>query len=268
MGNRPSETSPRRRGWCCVPDLPARRIVGVLTLVVAATAPPASAQTSTTTVLSTREQLSAMAAQAQAQAPTAVGAAERAAAIRARLRDGDFQVGDRVVVSMFSDSYHRDTLPVRSGRVLELPGRVRVPLAGVLRSEALDRVSTELLKYVKAQQIEVVPLTRLAVLGEVTRPGYFALASDLPLSDVIMTAGGPTTTADLPRTVIRRRGSVQYNDTETRQFISQGLTIDQIGLLAGDEIVVARLPDRSLATVATVAGALVSVVTLMVTMRR
>ena len=115
-----------------------------------------------------------------------------AAAIRQRLRDGDLQVGDRVIVTIISDAVHRDTVVVRSGRSLELLGMIIVPVAGVLRSELQDRVSTEVLKYVKAQQIEVTPLMRVGILGAVARPGYFAFASDIPLTDAIMGAGGPT----------------------------------------------------------------------------
>jgi len=115
-----------------------------------------------------------------------------AAAIHDRLRDGDFHIGDRIVVTVVSDSVRRDTVVVRSGRVMELLGMIEVPVTGVLRSELHDRVSTEVLKYVKAQQIEVVPLTRVGVLGAVTRPGYFAFPADIPLTDAIMGAGGPT----------------------------------------------------------------------------
>src|SRR2546430_6051229 len=139
-----------------------------------------------------------------------------AASIRQRLRDGDFQVGDRVVVSFTSDVLHSDTLVVRTGRVLELPGRIMISLNGVLRSEVGERVSTELMKYVRAEQVEVTPLMRVGVLGDVARPGYFAFASDLPITDAIMGAGGPTATADLDRSVVRRGNAVYRTTAETR----------------------------------------------------
>jgi protein involved in polysaccharide export with SLBB domain len=161
-----------------------------------------------------------------------------AAAIRQRLRDGDFHVGDRVIVSFISDAVHTDTLVVRSDRSLEVSGIIVVPVAGVLRSELKDRVSVEVLKYVKAQKVEVTPLLRVAVLGAVARPGYFAFPSDIPLTDAIMGAGGPTPTAAVDRSIVRRQSQQYRSAGQTSRAIAGGLTLDQFGLSGGDEIVV------------------------------
>jgi len=189
-----------------------------------------------------------------------------AAAIRQRLTDGDLQVGDRVVVTFISDAVHRDTVAVRSGRTLELTGSIVVPVAGVLRSELHERVSIEVLKYVKAQQIEVTPLMRVGVLGAVGRPGYFAFASDLPLTDVIMGAGGPMGNADVGRSIVRRRNQEFRSSGETSRAIANGLTLDQFGLAAGDEIVVGQRRELGMSTVMGVIGALASIVALGFTM--
>lgn len=198
-----------------------------------------------TGLLMSRADLTALAVRADSEArASAEGERGRstmlAASIRQRLRDGDFQVGDRVVVMIVSDAVRKDTVVVRSGRFLELPDKIVVPLTGVLRSELLDRVSVEVLKYVKARQIEVTPLMRIGILGEVTRPGYFAFASDLPLTEAIMGAGGPTTIADIERSTVRRGNQPFRSTEETRRAIAGGLTLDQFGLNAGDEIVVGR----------------------------
>lgn len=215
------------------------------------------------------------AAVSQADSATSIGDygsrarnAMLASAIRRRLRDGDFQVGDRVIVTIVSDAVRKDTLAVRVGSLLELPGKIVVPVAGVLRSELKDRVSNEVLKYVKAQQIEVTPLMRVGVLGEVTRPGFFAFASDIPLTDAIMGAGGPTAGADLERSIVRR-GNLEYRSaSETRKAIARGLTLDQFGLNAGDELVVGRRGGFSPASIMSMAGALASVLALVITLRR
>lgn len=191
-----------------------------------------------------------------------------AASIRQRLRDGDFQIGDRLVLSFVTDVSHLDTLTVRSGRIVELPGKIVVSLTGVLRSEVEDRVSTELLKYVRAEQIEVTPLMRVGVLGDVAHPGFFAFASDIPLTDAIMGAGGPTATADLDRSVVRR-GSVVYKSAdETRAAIARGLTLDQFGLSAGDELVIGRRPDSRSGAILGLVGGVGTVLTLFVALGR
>jgi len=182
-----------------------------------------------------RDELAAAATQAeQSRKPL------QAAAIRQRLRDGDFQVGDRIVLTIVSDAQHTDTLVVRSGRVIDLPGKTELPLTGVLRSELKDRVTAEVLKYVKAQKVDVTPLTRIGVLGEVAHPGYFAFRSDVPITDAIMLAGGLTPTAAIERTVVKRQRHQYRSAGETRQAVASGLTLDQFGLSGGDELVVGK----------------------------
>jgi hypothetical protein len=191
-----------------------------------------------------------------------------AAGIRQRLRDGDLQVGDRVVVTVTSDAIRRDTAVVRSGPLLELSGMVTVPLAGVLRSELQDRVSTEVLKYVKARQIEVTPLLRVGILGAVAKPGFFAFASDIPLTDAIMGAGGPAANADVNRSFVRR-GNQQFRSTaETSKAITSGLTLDQFGLSAGDELVVGQRREFGTGSVLAITGAMTTLLALVVTLRR
>jgi protein involved in polysaccharide export with SLBB domain len=224
-------------------------------------------------MLVSRAELVAMAARADSlringSESTRAHNAMLAAAIRQRLRDGDFQVGDRVIVRMVVETMRTDTAVVRTGKVIELPDKIIVPVAGVLRSELRDRVATEILKLFKARDIEVVPLVRLAVLGEVNKPGYFAFASDLPLTDAIMGAGGPTGAADLKRSLVRR-GSDPYRSTdETRGAIAGGLTLDQFGLAAGDELVVGRRRDFGVGNVIGIVGALGSVVAVFVALKR
>jgi protein involved in polysaccharide export with SLBB domain len=198
---------------------------------------------SRTGLLSSREDLTIAATEAEVAAITGDPArraenAMRAAAIRQRLNNGDLQVGDRVIVSFVSDVVHRDTVVVRAERSLELSGLIVVPLAGVLRSELKDRVSTEVSKYFKAQRIEVIPLMRVAVLGAVARPGYFAFPSDIPLTDAIMGAGGPTPTAAVDRSTVRRQSQEYRSADQTSKAIAGGLSLDQFGLSAGDELVV------------------------------
>jgi protein involved in polysaccharide export with SLBB domain len=215
--------------------------------------------------LSSRDELTAAASEAETRASTGdpsyrSESALIAAAYRQRLRDGDLQVGDRVIVSYTSDVVHSDTVVVRGDRVLELAGPIVIPVGGLLRSELKARVSAELLKYVKAERIEVIPLMRVGVLGAVTRPGYFAFRSDMPLSDAIMGAGGLTPIAAVEQSIIRRQNGVLRSASETNKAIAGGLTLDQFGLAAGDEIVVGQHNGFDAAKVIGLAGALASVV--------
>jgi protein involved in polysaccharide export with SLBB domain len=249
-----------------------RRALTALLISFAAISVESRAQ-SASGLLVSRAELTAAATQAEVAASTGepnqrLQSAMLAAAIRQRLREGDLQVGDRVVVTIVSDAVHRDTVVVRSGRSLELPGMIMVPVAGVLRSELQERVSTEVLKYVKAQQIEVTPLMRVGVLGAVARPGFFAFASDIPLTDAIMGAGGPTGIADLKRSIVRRRSQQYRSAAETSRAIASGLTLDQFGLSAGDELIVGNRREFGASTLIAMTGALASVLALAVALNR
>ena len=191
-----------------------------------------------------------------------------AATMRQRLRDGDLHVGDRVVVTIVSDAVRRDTAVVRPDRTIQLQGLITVPVAGVLRSELQERVSSEVLKYVKAQQIEVTPLMRVAILGAVMRPGYFAFASDIPVTDAIMGAGGPSPTADVGRSIVRRGNQEIKSAGETTRAISGGLTLDQFGLAAGDELVVGQRRSTVPSVLLGVTGTVASLLTLVIALRR
>jgi len=227
---------------CVVTDPPQRRpgcatrfrLVLSACLTLASTAGAALGQTPTG-LLRSRDELTAAATQAEQS-----GKSLEAAAIRQRLRYGDFQAGDRIVLTIVSDARHTDTLVVRDGRIIDLPGVAEMPLTGVLRSELKDRVTAEVLKYVKAQEVDVTPLTRIAVLGEVMHPGYFAFRSDVPITDAIMLAGGLTPTAAIERTVVKRQSHQYRSAGETRQAVASGLTLDQFGLSGGDELVVGK----------------------------
>src|SRR5207237_186978 len=147
--------------------MPTLRTILSTSVSLVSLASTASGQTAAG-ALRSRDELAAAVARAEQS-----GKPFEASALRERLRDGDFQVGDRIVLSFFSDAKHTDTLTVRPGRVIDLPGASEVALTGLLRSDLKDRVTEALLKYVKARDIDVTPLTRIAVLGEVVHPGYF-----------------------------------------------------------------------------------------------
>ena len=216
-------------------------------------------------LLTSRTDLTAAAA---SEAGGSASGAMQSAAIRQRLRDGDFQVGDRIVVTVVANETRTDTLIVRPGRIIELPGKITIPLTGVLRSELQTLVETEVLKFVKAHQVVATPLMRLAILGHVARPGYFAFASDIPLTDAIMSAGGPSATADLERSIVRRGNQEYRSAKDTKAAIAKGLTLDQFGLTAGDELIVGERREMLSSSALRIIGVVTSLVTLGIALNR
>ena len=160
--------------------------------------------------------------------------------IRHRLDRGDFQDGDRILVTVRGPGGFSDTLTVRSGRQLELAQLPPLPLTGVLRSELHPRLTAHLTRYLRDPVVIVRPLVRVGILGNVLRPGYYYTSADLPLTDVLMVAGGPTPEADLTKVSVRRGGEIIMNERRTRGALTAGRSLDNLHMQAGDEVQVGK----------------------------
>lgn len=172
--------------------------------------------------------------------PVRERARAEAALVRERLAEGDFQVGDRINLVVEGETTLSDTFPVMAGRILRLPAVGDVALTGVLRSELETHLTTTLGKFLRSPVVRARALIRLALLGEVAKPGFYVMPTDMVLTDALMLAGGPTGVARIDRIRVERRGEVLWSPDALRDPIARGQTIDQLNLQAGDEVVVAR----------------------------
>ena len=222
----------------------------------------------------TRQELERMATDAEAIASSGsagqVRAAQRlaAAAIRQRLREGDFRAGDRIVLSIQGDSTLNDTVVVHPGPTLTILSLPEDSLRGVLRSELQPHLTALVTRFYKSATVRATPLIRFGVLGEVTRPGYYRLPVDMSVSDAIMSAGGPTQRADMPKTIVRRRSHVLLSSTAVRDALAVGTTLDQLNLEAGDELVVNGKQDRNWMNVVQIASLVAGLVLSVAASRR
>lgn len=159
-----------------------------------------------------------------------------AAVIRERLLEGDFFVGDQLSIQLIGDSGFSRTETVEFGRVLSLRGLPDIPMRGVLRSEAQDYLASQIARYLKDPDVKVRPLIRLTMLGAIGKPGFYQLDADLLLSDALMQTGGIGNNTDFNTSKVRR-GGIDIIDGETiAKAITEGRTLDQLNLRAGDEV--------------------------------
>lgn len=184
-----------------------------------------------------------------------VGQAQRDATM-----DPPFQVGDRVVVSVQGEPALTDTFTVREGLILRLPTLPDIKLAGVSRAGIQSRVASAVAEYYRNREVHAATLVRIAVLGQVLRPGYYELSVDATMSDAIMTAGGPTAAANADNIVVRRVGVTMYAPARVRELLAHGATVTDAGIRSGDEIFVEDRQRRDWATVAQIAATLSTVV--------
>ncbi|NIR44980.1 MAG: hypothetical protein GWN83_13440 [Gemmatimonadetes bacterium] len=163
--------------------------------------------------------------------------------ITARLEEGDFRVGDRVLIDVEGQEELSDTFIVSADRSLEIPVVGTVALGGVLRSEIESQLIREIGLFIRDPVVHARALVRVAIFGEIARPGFHLLPPETPITEALMSVGGPTNDADLDKVHIRRGGDrMVLTAEEARVAIQTGRTLDELGLRAGDEIVV---PKRS-----------------------
>jgi protein involved in polysaccharide export with SLBB domain len=161
-----------------------------------------------------------------------------AALLRARLANGDFQPGDRILVRVDGEQALSDTFTVAPGPMLILPQVGAVPLGGVLRSELSGRVAAYLAHYIRDPVIQVRSLIRLLVDGDVAKPGYYAVPPELPLADALTAAGGLTQGARVTRMRVERDGTEIWDGARLQLALGRGYSIDQLNLQAGDRVFV------------------------------
>jgi hypothetical protein len=176
--------------------------------------------------------------------------------IRARLEAGDLQVGDQIDIRVEGQPTYSDSFAVASGRVLALPGLPDIPLQGVLRSEAQDYLTKQLARYIRDPQVRVRTKIRLSVFGSVGRPGFYQVPADVRADDAFMIAGGPAGDADPKKVFVRRGTNVIWESEALLEAMRQGLTLDQLNLRAGDELVLDPRKRPSSISIWTIMGAI------------
>ena len=169
----------------------------------------------------------------------------QAGIIRARLAQGDFQPGHRILLFVAGDSALSDTFTVRSDQKLQLPNLPEIKLAGVLNSELQGYLQTQLAQYIRNPAVRAQALLRISVSGDVAQPGFYSLPIDTPVSDVIMTAGGPTSSADMTKSVLRRGKEVVVKQAGLQEAFRGELTMSDIGARPGDELYVPPKPSNN-----------------------
>jgi len=167
-----------------------------------------------------------------------------------------FQVGDRILLVVEGDTMLTDTFTVVAGPAIELPVIGTLSLAGVPRAGIEGHMQRELGRYLKNLTVHARALIRLSIQGAVTRPGFYAVPTDLVLADALMVAGGPIQEARVDRMGIRRHGSRIWAGPKLQAAIARGATLEELGLRAGDQVDVPR--GRDIESTVRIVGALVT----------
>ena len=86
--------------------------------------------------------------------------------------------------------------------------------------------------------VTVTPQFSIAVLGEVRNPGLFPVDPTLTVLDIVAMAGGPSQNGNINKIQLLRGG--QTLDLRFERDRVGALTLQEVGLRSGDQIMVAR----------------------------
>lgn len=158
--------------------------------------------------------------------------------------------GDRVAIDVFGFSDYGGEYQVLSDGTIALPLIGTVLVQGMTLTELSEQLTVLYTNYIRrpvisTRLLDARPL-RVAIAGEVYRPGAYALASfgesGLPtVTQLIQQAGGITQRADIRRIAVSRSaadGSKQTVEVDLWQLLQAGKLDAEIPLMDGDEIII------------------------------
>jgi protein involved in polysaccharide export with SLBB domain len=161
------------------------------------------------------------------------------------LEQGDFRVGDRIVLDVRGEDDIPDTVQVQPGPVIVLGNIGEISLAGVLRSELQRHLTTQISRFIREPVVYSRSMIRLAVDGQILTPGFHVLPADMLIGEVLMAAGGPAAQADMDRIRVMRGETVLLDADVVAQAIIDGRSLDQLSMRAGDRIEVGARPSSA-----------------------
>ena len=118
-------------------------------------------------------------------------------------------------------------------------GEVVLPLVGVVSARGIsprelkDRIRTNYRRLLKDQEVHVITLRRVRILGQVRRPGLYHAEPGMGLGDLLALAEGATDDGDLNRVRLFRSGQV------LEEGIGDGMNVTA-RLQSGDQLFVPK----------------------------
>ncbi len=146
--------------------------------------------------------------------------------------------GDVIKIQVFGHDDLSGEFPIDENYNLLFPVMGELNVRGMSVQELRARVRSELGRLFTQPYVAVIPLFRVAVLGEVNRPGLYSVDPTLSVYDLMALAGGPLRTANTRDLSLVRGGQV-YRLQMSASSIAQA-TIRELGVRSGDQLLVPR----------------------------
>lgn len=176
-------------------------------------------------------------------------------------RDAPLRARDRFRIVIDTTAPLLATISEAGDAVIPLAGPVRV--AGLSPLDAVARIRQVLAEVTVQRDIDVIPLRRVVVSGEVARTDVLFVENGTSIAEAVVLAGGFTAAADKRRVDVWRDGAKQ-----ARHDLKVAPATTAI-LQSGDEVVVQRAMwvTRNANVILTVATSLASILAVVATAR-
>jgi protein involved in polysaccharide export with SLBB domain len=178
------------------------------------------------------------------------------AQMRAQPQKAPLAPGDKLLLKIWLDSSYVDSVRIDQSSSAVLPRIGLISLAGVPAEMIADSVRSAYKAVLRSRSIEVTPLRRVGILGDVRKPDVYYVDLTTNLRDAIAMAGG---VAEIGRpddvSLVRNGQRTKVKDWENSSS-------DWAPLLSGDEILVARQSffERNAIAVITAISVLASII--------
>ncbi|HEV2734130.1 MAG TPA: polysaccharide biosynthesis/export family protein [Longimicrobiaceae bacterium] len=144
--------------------------------------------------------------------------------------DATLLPGDVVRVQIWKEEDLSGDFMIDENGTITLPLLGQQRVAGMPVSRLRDTLIEQYRVQLRNPSINITPLRRLHVLGEVQKPGIYPVDLTVSLAGVVALAGGATPAGDLRRIRIVRDGQVLHNRAEA------GQTLNTLDIRSGDQI--------------------------------
>ena len=146
--------------------------------------------------------------------------------------------GDVLQIEVWGQADYSGSFKVdETGKIL-YPVLGEIDTRGKTMAQIREEIRAGLSQIFNAPFVTVTPQFNIAVLGEVRNPGLFPVDPTQTVLDIVAMAGGPNPNGDINKIRLLRGG--QTLDLRLERDRVGALTLQEVGLRSGDQIMVAR----------------------------
>jgi protein involved in polysaccharide export with SLBB domain len=146
--------------------------------------------------------------------------------------------GDVVKIQVWGHDELSGEFPIDENYDLLYPLIGTINVRSMSVSQLRERLYHDLAQLFQRPFLTLTPLFRVAVLGEVYKPGLYNVDPTLTIYDLLALAGGPTRNANAKKLALIRGGANIRLSLEPAAIASS--TLQELGVRSGDQLVVPR----------------------------